>query len=85
MNKATAFLLGAGLGAAAAYLWDPEEGKSRRALIRDKGVAGRRRVVMAVSRKTQDAANRLQGVASRIRQNAESAAESLERSIKPEG
>jgi gas vesicle protein len=85
MSKATAFLWGAALGAAAVYLWDPDEGNRRRALIRDQGVSARRRMVLAVSQKAQDAANRLQGVAARIRQSTESIAESLESSQTPEG
>ena len=52
----------AGLGAAAMYLLDPDQGNRRRALIRDKAVKLNRQTMEAVSGRVQDATNRAKGM-----------------------
>lgn len=52
----------AGLGAAAMYLLDPDQGNRRRALIRDKAVKLNRQTKDAVSGRVQDMTNRAKGM-----------------------
>jgi hypothetical protein len=60
----TKTLLGsAGLGAGLMYLLDPERGRRRRALLRDKGVSAWRFSERAVSKTSRDVGNRAQGLA----------------------
>lgn len=51
MNKAVALIGGAGLGAALMYIFDPDRGKRRRAVIRDK--------VEAAGNKLSDTADKM--------------------------
>ena len=44
MNKLFGVLVSVGVGAVAAYMLDPERGRTRRALARDKAVAATNRV-----------------------------------------
>ena len=44
MNKLVGVLVSVGVGAVAAYMLDPERGRTRRALARDKAVAATNRV-----------------------------------------
>jgi hypothetical protein len=52
-----------GLGAAAMYLLDPEQGRRRRALARDKLVKARRVIRERSESKARDLRNRAQGLA----------------------
>jgi hypothetical protein len=52
----------AGIGAAAMYLLDPQQGNRRRALIRDKMVKLNRQTQEAVTGRVQDLSNRAKGM-----------------------
>ncbi|HEX9149329.1 MAG TPA: YtxH domain-containing protein, partial [Thermoanaerobaculia bacterium] len=54
--------LGAGIGAALMYLFDPERGKRRRALVRDKLVHATHATAQKVGVASRDATNHLQGL-----------------------
>ncbi|WP_420476395.1 SRPBCC family protein [Noviherbaspirillum sp. ST9] len=56
------WLAGAAIGAAAMYLSDPDRGRRRRALIRDKMVSTAHRSQGALGTASRDLANRMQGV-----------------------
>lgn len=60
-------LVGAALGCAAMYLFDPEQGKRRRARIADKSAHVRTRVLHVVDQGKRDLANRAGSVAGRAR------------------
>jgi hypothetical protein len=62
MNKALTILGGLGAGAALMYLFDPDRGNRRRALIRDKAVSLNRRTQRAVTGKVEDLRNRTKGM-----------------------
>jgi hypothetical protein len=55
-----------GLGAAAMYLLDPEQGRRRRALARDKMIKARRVVRERASGTARHLGNRAQGLAHEI-------------------
>ena len=60
----TATLLwGLGVGAGLMYLFDPDRGKRRRALVRDKAQALTRRLQKTVDKTSRDLRNRVQGLA----------------------
>jgi hypothetical protein len=61
MNRIFAILGAVGAGAALMYLFDPNGGRRRRALIRDKAVGISNDVRQAVEAKSHDLANRAQG------------------------
>jgi hypothetical protein len=69
-QKAATLLTGVGLGAALMYLLDPERGKRRRALARDKAVSLANQTGRAVARRSRDLGNRAKGVAAEIRSAA---------------
>ncbi|HUR98826.1 MAG TPA: hypothetical protein VMZ26_12235 [Pyrinomonadaceae bacterium] len=52
----------AGLGAAAMYLLDPDQGNRRRSLVRDKVVKLNRQTKEAVSGRVKDVTNRAKGM-----------------------
>ena len=52
----------AGIGAAAMYLLDPDQGNRRRALIRDKMVKLNRQTQEAMAGRVQDMTNRAKGM-----------------------
>lgn len=56
------WLAGAAVGAAAMYLSDPDRGRRRRALVRDKFVSTAHRSTDAVGVASRDIANRMQGM-----------------------
>ena len=56
------WLAGAAIGAAAMYLSDPDRGRRRRALIRDKMVSTAHRSGGAIGVASRDLANRMQGM-----------------------
>jgi hypothetical protein len=58
---------GLGLGAALMYVLDPERGKRRRAVVRDKALSGMRRAGNRVAAKSRDAANRARGAAAEVK------------------
>ena len=63
MNKGVALVGGLGLGAALMYILDPDRGKGRRALIRDKfGAAGNKANDLA-GKMSRDLRNRAYGIA----------------------
>ncbi len=61
------FLVGAGVGAALAYMLDPTGGGRRRALARDKVVRATRKTRDGVDATTRDLANRTRGIAAATR------------------
>lgn len=61
MNRIFAVLGGIGVGAALMYLFDPNGGRRRRALIRDKAVGIRNDVTDAIEGKAKDIGNRAKG------------------------
>jgi hypothetical protein len=62
MKTILAMLTGLGIGAFLMYLFDPEGGNRRRALIRDKGVSLSHKTQRAVSGKVTDLTNRSKGM-----------------------
>lgn len=62
MIKALTILGGIGIGAALMYLFDPNGGRRRRALIRDKAVGLSNDATEAVGSKARDLRNRAKGV-----------------------
>lgn len=61
------WLAGAAIGAVAMYLSDPDRGKRRRALIRDKVRSTAHRSEDAIETASRDLANRMQGVRAKAR------------------
>ncbi|WP_447980050.1 CBS domain-containing protein [Candidatus Nitrospira bockiana] len=57
-----AWLTGAGLGAGLMYLFDPDGGRRRRALLRDQAAKSRRMVRDSAQATARDAANRARGL-----------------------
>jgi hypothetical protein len=64
MDSACAFLAGASLGAGLTYMLDPQQGRHRRALIRDKALRLAHDAQDAAEVVAKDARNRAQGLAS---------------------
>lgn len=66
--RAGAMLLGGlGLGAALMYVLDPERGKRRRALVRDKAVRVTKKTGDALGARSRDWKNRAKGVAAEVK------------------
>lgn len=66
--RAGAMLLGGlGLGAALMYVLDPERGKRRRALVRDKAVRATKKAGGSLGARSRDWKNRAKGVAAEVR------------------
>ena len=63
MNKGVALVGGVGLGAALMYIFDPDRGNRRRALIRDKVVAAGNKANDAAGKLGRDLSNRATGLA----------------------
>jgi uncharacterized membrane protein/osmotically-inducible protein OsmY len=61
MNRAFALLAGTGIGAAVMYLYDPERGERRRALLRDQMTRGQRRLTEAAGTTATGAQERARG------------------------
>jgi gas vesicle protein len=61
--KSVAVLGGVGLGALAMFLLDPDRGRTRRALIRDKAVGLKNDVSRELGKKSRDLKNRASGLA----------------------
>ena len=66
MNKALLFGTGLGLGTAAMFLLDPDRGKRRRALVRDKFALATRKTGECWQVTTSDLANRTRGTIAAI-------------------
>jgi uncharacterized membrane protein len=64
MNKAVSMLAAAGIGAALMYLIDPQGGRRRRAIARDKAVSAWKKTGGAVGTASSDIGNRAKGVLS---------------------
>jgi osmotically-inducible protein OsmY len=62
MNKGTALVGGVGLGAALMYFFDPDRGKRRRALVRDKVEAAGDKVGTYAEKMSRDIKNRAYGI-----------------------
>ncbi|MDQ3089147.1 MAG: hypothetical protein M3Q78_11210 [Acidobacteriota bacterium] len=62
MNRILAILGGIGFGAFLMYLFDPQGGNRRRALIRDKAVGLSNQAQKTVSGKAEDLSNRAKGL-----------------------
>ena len=62
MKNAIAILGGLGIGAALMYMFDPERGNTRRALMRDKAMKLDRKTREAVSGRVHDLSNRAKGM-----------------------
>ena len=62
MKAVLAAIGGLGVGAALMYLFDPDRGNQRRALIRDKAVKYNRETREAIEAKAKDLSNRAKGV-----------------------
>jgi uncharacterized membrane protein len=63
MNQGLAFAGGIGLGAGIMYLWDPERGRRRRALLRDQVVSATSQLGGCVDTTWSDVRQRAQGLA----------------------
>ena len=66
-DTALAFLAGVAVGALAMYIFDPQQGRRRRALARDQLVHAGHGVTDFVEGKSKDLRNRAQGVAAETR------------------
>jgi BON domain len=73
MNKGLTFGAGLGLGTGLMFLLDPDRGRRRRALLRDKCLWSARKTVEAFEVTKRDLANRAQGIASTIQSTFSSA------------
>jgi hypothetical protein len=58
---------GLGLGAALMYVLDPERGKRRRALVRDKALSGAHKAGDRLAARSRDLKNRARGVAAEVK------------------
>lgn len=67
MNKGVAVIGGVGLGAALMYMFDPDRGKRRRALVQDKIAAAAHKAEERAEKMARDFRNRAIGTASEIR------------------
>jgi hypothetical protein len=61
------FLTGVGLGAALAFIFDPDRGARRRALVRGKAIRGARLASDALDATMRDMSNRTRGIAAAAR------------------
>jgi hypothetical protein len=66
MNKGLTFGAGLGIGTGVMYLLDPDRGKRRRALLRDKFVSATRKTGEGIEITARDLSNRARGIATSI-------------------
>src|SRR5438067_2555723 len=66
-RDARSMLIGVGLGAAVAYLFDPVSGRGRRTRLRDRAKAKARRAQREAERKEQYLRNAAQGLRSQLK------------------
>ena len=69
MKGILAIMSGLGVGAALMYLFDPEEGNRRRAMLRDKATSMSNKAQDAMSGRVQDLSNRAKGLLHETRSN----------------
>ena len=62
MGKILGLISGVGIGVALMYVFDPERGKRRRALIRDKAIGLKNDLSDMAEKKAVDMKNRAQGM-----------------------
>ena len=67
MNKGVALIGGVGLGATLMYMFDPDRGKRRRALVQDKVIAAGHKAEDLTGKMTRDVRNRIDGTAAAVR------------------
>jgi osmotically-inducible protein OsmY len=72
MSEVRAFLCGAGMGACLMYWLDPQQGRRRRALLRDQFVAQGHRAERSAGKIWRDTRNRAEGLAHELRGTFES-------------
>lgn len=79
--------VGAGLGAGLMFLLDPDRGRRRRALARDKAIHLAKNTEKIVGARSRDLSNRASGAASRIRSliRGEAASARADRNEDPAG
>jgi hypothetical protein len=73
VNKGLTFGVGVGIGTGIMYLLDPDRGKRRRALLRDKCVSAQRKTGECIEVTARDLSNRARGIASSIQSRFTSA------------
>jgi len=73
MKKSVMFGAGLGIGTIVMYVLDPDRGKRRRALLRDKYLSATRKIGHAIEVTANDFTNRAQGIAASIRSKFTSA------------
>jgi uncharacterized membrane protein len=61
-KRLRSFIYGFGFGAGAMYLWDPERGNRRRALLRDQVIRSLNRTDDAIAKGSRDLSNRASGL-----------------------
>jgi len=66
-GRTIALLSGIGIGAAAMYVLDPQGGRRRRAVARDKALSLANRTGKVVGARSRDLSNRAKGVAAEVR------------------
>ncbi len=66
MNRGMTFGAGLGIGTAVMYLLDPDRGKKRRAVLRDKLVLAQRKTGECIEVTARDVSNRARGIATSI-------------------
>jgi hypothetical protein len=66
MNRVLSFGMGLGIGTAVMYLLDPDRGKRRRALLRDKLLLAQRKTGECIEVTARDVSNRARGIATSI-------------------
>lgn len=66
MNKTAAFITGAAIGAGLMYVCDPDRGKRRRTIARDKLKSTARKTGLALERTAQDLSNHARGLAASV-------------------
>ncbi|MGE5525211.1 MAG: SRPBCC family protein, partial [Rhodospirillaceae bacterium] len=71
MARAITTLLAAALGAAGFYYLDPQRGRRRRALARDRYASVRAQLTRSLEPIRRDAANRVQGLTARLKSTSE--------------
>ncbi len=67
MNKVLGVLVSVAVGAAAAYMLDPERGRTRRALARDKAIAATNSMSEALEGKSRHWSNIARGYMAEVR------------------
>ncbi len=67
MNKAVSLLVSAGLGAGLMYLLDPDRGRRRRSVLRDRSLHAARRTGAAIDLTRRDLVNRSRGLGADLR------------------